>query len=196
MKPESRNGQKNYENDRKIYGKFVSSWQDGTLLPDTDEVCAIINDCSLILCNKFKRRNDLDDIRQICSLLLSSGQYKALSSLRTYIWTIITREIIRLWKQDGKGMVGEFYTEWADPTADLVIEEVIQRLYSEKFMRELLLSRPELQQKIIKYIVQYDGQRRPSRSQVIRALQKENYTGYRIKAEYDKLEEFLCRFLQ
>ncbi|HEY0048626.1 MAG TPA: hypothetical protein VGB68_05030 [Pyrinomonadaceae bacterium] len=139
-----------FENDWKLYQEFLKAWADGSL-DESNPVCQMVTESSLTIHKRYKYKEEVDSMRQICFLVLTNGQYKGKTSLKTYIWGIYIWAIkhYELRRRQKKGKESLEIKDWI---IERVTEEVIQRMSSEQHMKTLLASVPKFDKKLIETI--------------------------------------------
>lgn len=186
------NGQKTtyFEDDVDLYNEFLESYQNNTFTFE-GPVYGLIRNTAYLLGRKYNRRDDIEDLAQAALLAMGLGQYNGYCSLRSYVYTIVKNELIKLWKQAGQGKVDELKESLAEAKALFIIEQIWCQISSEKLMRKLLYSDRELQREIARVVLKYEGDRRLSGAEIIRTLAAKGYDRYKVRVEILRLRDTL-----
>jgi hypothetical protein len=189
------NNQDKADADWRSYQEFLQQWDIGTLT-EANEVYQKVDKRSLKVCWSYNRPGEAPDVCHTCLVALAKGQYKKGHSLDGYISKIISNEVISMWKATGRGRAVAIDDNEIDAKASRVAEETLRRIFSERHMKQLLASRPELQKEIIEVIIGFDSDKPPSIRQVTKELKKTGnyYSKYRIGDAFDRLRVVLGRY--
>lgn len=104
---------------------------------------------SLYLCRRYKIENYLDEVTESTFEVLSKDRFKKGSSIDSYLTKVITDRAITLRRSN---QVGEIMATLPEANK-LVVEDAFREITSERNMRRLLISRPELPTTVVKVIV-------------------------------------------
>lgn len=123
-------------------------------------------------------------------LLVLSGLKQAPDFPAAYIRQTILSEIHSTWRKNGRSTVRSINEpanrNLLDETSELAIDLVEREMRSDRFMTEFVNTRPEVQRKISKFLIDCDAERRVSKARVIRHFAG-TYKKSEIESAYDRL---------
>jgi len=182
-------------NDIEAYRIYLDEYKTGTLTAN-NPVYQLVKRSSLTICISKNCEAEADGVCQHCFLALAKGQYTGKNkagkscSLKTYVSTIIINEIRRRWKEKQNEV--EIADTFVDEKA--VVGEAYRRFCADKRLHQLIVKSPELRANVMKMIINFEENRAPRKSEIIRELNKnrpKKYSKYAIEKAIEQLRE-LC----
>ena len=162
------------ESDWNSYQVFLRLWKIGTLTED-DEIYRKVENASSKICRSYERPERMMDVCHTCLVALAKGQYKKGCSLNTYLAGILKTEIISMWSLADEVNADAVVESRIRERSSRVIEEVFRRLSSEKHMKSLMASRPDLRRNIVELIIASDCYGIPLQNKLIQTLKPQSY---------------------
>lgn len=139
-----------WQNDRMAAEQFQLNWHSGTLSLD-DPVVKMVNREARRRANHFNILDWWEDLANDMIGRLADGKYEGKGSLEGFIRTCLRYDAIKVAQKEGRfSELTEGLTSDQLDTAKCVE----RRLFSEKFMGELLKNRPDLQKRVIELILE------------------------------------------
>lgn len=172
---------------------FQKRWRDGTLTGEHSVVVRILR-CAEREAHSYKVPTHVHDLAQSGIMVMATVDYRGDAKFETYATKILRNEIHKEWRRNGGKNRAPMPPEMPDRAGAEIFEEVARRLDSDKYIRELVRTRPDVESRIAKIMSTVDG--RIGRKKLAEALSGEvgrKVTRHEVEKALEKLTEALRR---